>query len=251
MKVTVIGFVAIGALIAMPALAADLQRPAPYYKAPPPPPVFSWTGCYIGIDVGGGWVRDRDTETITGTGTVSQFSPTSTANPSGVKAGSYLGCDYQFASGFVVGALGDVQWADIRGGGANFNTLAPPDFYEPKVDFEASARARVGYAFDRVLVYATGGAAWLQVKEDDVSPAAGTFQETLKTLTGWTVGGGLDYAFTNNLIGRVEYRYSDFGTFSYNPLVFPGFTENHKITENQVLVGLHYKFGGPFAATPY
>jgi outer membrane immunogenic protein len=213
--------------------------------------VLSWTGCYIGADVGGGSVRDRDNETITGTGAASPFAPGDTATPAGVKAGGYFGCDYQFAGGFVVGALGDVQWAQIRGGGATFNTAAPSDFYETKVDFEASARARVGYAFNQVLVYATGGAAWLQVREHDVSPAAGTFQDTLKTPTGWTVGAGLDYAFTNDLIGRIEYRYSDFGTISYNSLVFPGFTENHKITENQVLVGLHYKFGGPFAATPY
>jgi outer membrane immunogenic protein len=62
----------------------------------------------------------------------------------------------------------------------------------------------------------------------------------------WTVGAGLEYAFLNNLIGRVEYRYSDFGTFSYAPAVFAPFVENHRITENQVLVGLSYKFGfGP------
>jgi outer membrane immunogenic protein len=250
MRKVVFGFVAIGALMATPALAADLARraPTPYYKAPPPQ-AFSWTGCYVGVDVGGGWVRDRDTETVTGTATVSQFSPTSTANSSGVMAGGYVGCDYQFASGIVVGALGDAQWADIRGGSANFNNMpAPQDFYQPKVDFEASARARVGYAFDRVLVYATGGAAWLHVKEHDVAAMAGAFQDTSKTPTGWTVGGGLDYAFTNNLIGRVEYRYSDFGTFSY---AAGAFTESHKLTENQVLGGLHYKFGGPFAATPY
>ncbi|HEY2528377.1 MAG TPA: outer membrane beta-barrel protein [Xanthobacteraceae bacterium] len=244
MKKTLLGFAAIGTLMAMPAFAADLARKAPVYKAPPAPSVFSWTGCYAGADVGGGWVRDRDTETVTGTATVSQFSPTTTANSAGVMAGGYVGCDYQFASGIVVGALGDAQWADIRGGSANFKTGAPADFYQTKADFEASARARVGYAFNRVLVYATGGAAWLHVTEHDVVPAAGSFQDSSKMPTGWTVGGGVDYAFTNNLIGRVEYRYSDYGTFSYNSLLFRGFAQNHRITENQVLAGIHYKFGG-------
>ena len=66
---------------------------------------------------------------------------------------------------------------------------------------------------------------------------------------GWTVRAGSEYAFLNNLIGRVEYRYSDFGTFSYAPAIFAPFVENHRITENQVLVGLSYKFGfGPLAA---
>jgi outer membrane immunogenic protein len=62
----------------------------------------------------------------------------------------------------------------------------------------------------------------------------------------------LDYAFAGNLIGRFEYRYSDSGTFSFTSALFPGFVENHRITENQVLVGLHYKFGSPFlTAAPY
>ncbi|HEY2535132.1 MAG TPA: outer membrane protein [Xanthobacteraceae bacterium] len=250
MRKVVFGFVAIGALMATPVLAADLARraPTPYYKAPPPQ-AFSWTGCYVGADVGGGWVTDKDSETFNGG--VSPFSPISSAKTAGVLAGGYVGCDYQFSSGIVVGALGDGQWADIRGGTANFNTPAPPDFYQPRADFEASARARVGYAFDRTLVYVTGGAAWLHVKEHDVFQVTGVTQDTSKAQPGWTVGGGFDYAFTNNLIGRVEYRYSDFGNFSYNLVAFPGFTENHKLTENQVLVGLHYKFGSPYAAAPY
>jgi outer membrane immunogenic protein len=249
MKKTLLGLVAISTLMAMPAFAADLARQAPVYKAPPPP-VFSWTGCYLGADVGGGWLRDRDTITQNGVGGV--VSAPNSANTAGVLAGGYGGCDYQFANGIVVGALGDAQWAGIRGGNVNFpNSGFPPAFYQPKADFEASARGRIGYGFDRVLVYATGGVASLHVKEHDVFPMGGVFQDTSKMQTGWTAGGGLDYAFTNNLIGRVEYRYSDFGTFSYNVLFNPQFRMNHKITENQVLVGLHYKFGSPYPATPY
>ena len=241
------------------AAAADLGTPA--YKAPPPPPVFSWSGCYVGADVGGGWVRDRDFETTTD-GATSLFSPapTNTATPDGVKVGGYLGCDYQFAGGWVIGALGDLQWADIRSGSAQFPNSGNPnppffgvtgvnDLYETTANFEASVRARVGYAFNRLLVYATGGAGWLRVTEEGVlqsAPPVGLTTDATSTRGGWTVGGGADYAFTDNLIGRVEYRYSDFGTFSYQTPLFPGFIENHKITENQVLVGLHYKFGPAF-----
>jgi outer membrane immunogenic protein len=242
------------------AYAADM----PVKALPPPVPTLSWTGCYIGGDVGAGWVRDSDNETVKATGAPSIFSPapTNIATPDGVKLGGYIGCDYQYAGGFVIGALGDVQWANIRGGSAQFpnsGNPAPPffgvtgvnDFYETRADFQASARARVGYAFNHWLVYATGGVAFLDVTEHDVlqsAPPVGAFTNNTSTRTGWTVGAGADYAFTNNWIGRVEYRYSDFGTFSYSSALFTTFTENHRITENQVLVGLHYKFGvGPIA----
>ena len=211
-------------------------------------PVFSWTGCYIGADVGGGFINDRDSER-TAAGAPSPFSPTSSANPSGVTAGGFLGCNYQFSSGIVIGAEGDANWANVRSGTAAFPGSALPgfanDFYETRSDFQASARGRLGYAFNRTLLYATGGAAWANITEHDVSPSGGgIFNNTSSTLPGWTVGGGLEYAFLYNLIGRVEYRYSDFGTFSYAPPIFAPFVENHRITENQVLVGLSYKFGG-------
>jgi outer membrane immunogenic protein len=252
MKKLLLGLAATTALIT-PVLAADLPAPnSPVYYKAPPPPVFSWSGCYIGADVGGGFVRDSDHE-HTAAGGASPFSPapTNTANPGGVIGGGYLGCNYQFSSHVVIGAEGDGQFAGIRGGTAQFPGSAPPglpnDFYETRSNAQGSIRGRLGYGFDRVLLYATGGVSFAQITEHDVQgfgPLAGTFNDTSTTRTGWTVGGGLEYAFLNNLIGRVEYRYSDFGTFSYSPPIFAPFVENHRITENQVLVGLSYKFGG-------
>ena len=248
MKKLALALAATTVLSTTPVLAADLPAPnAPvYYKAPPMVPLFSWTGCYVGADVGGGFVHDSDHET-TPAGATSPFSPTSSANPAGVMAGGFLGCNYQFSSGIVIGAEGDANWANIRGGTAQFPGSGlpglPNDFYETRSDFQASARGRLGYAFNRTLVYATGGAAWAHSVEHDVSVATGIANDTSSTRPGWTVGAGLEYAFLNNLIGRVEYRYSDFGTFSYSPAVFAPFTENHRITENQILVGLSYKFG--------
>jgi outer membrane immunogenic protein len=167
MKKLLFGLTAGTAFTATPALAADLQAPpaAAYYKAPPMAPLFSWTGCYISADAGGGFVRDSDHE-LTGAGGPSPFSPapTNIANSAGVMAGGFLGCNYQFSSGIVIGAEGDAQWANIRGGTAAFPGSALPglanDFYETRSDFQASARGRLGYAFNRLLVYGTGGAAW-------------------------------------------------------------------------------------------
>ena len=217
------------------------------FKAPPPPPapVFSWTGCHIGADVGGGWVTDKDSETVSATGAASAFSPypSNTAKPSGITAGGYLGCDYQFSGGIVIGVEGDADWANIRGNGATFiGTGTPPQNYQTRINSEESARGRIGYAFDRTLFYATGGAAWAHISEQDNIPATGLSAVDSTTRLGWTAGGGLEYAFLDCLIGRVEYRYSDFGTFSYSAPIFAGFTENHRITENAVRVGLSYKF---------
>jgi outer membrane immunogenic protein len=89
---------------------------------------------------------------------------------------------------------------------------------------------------------AAGGLAFASVNEHDVLAGTGISDDNSTTATGWTLGVGADYAFTPNWIGRVEYRYSDFGSFAYSPITFPGFVENHRLTENAILAGLAYKF---------
>ncbi len=220
------------------ASAADMAVKAP--RIAPPIAAFSWTGCYIGGDVGHAWARDRDDETVTATGAPSGFSPAGAANLNGWKLGGYLGCNYQISQ-FVIGVEGDGEWANMKGSAIFSNAGA--DFYDATIKRQASARGRIGYAFDRVLVYATGGAAFAHINEHDVDfTGSGLSNDNSTTRTGWTAGAGVDYAFTNNWIGRVEYRHADFGKFSYNPTVFVGFTENHRITENAVRFGLAYKF---------
>jgi outer membrane immunogenic protein len=225
---------------AQAASAADMPVKAPIIKAPVETP-FNWTGCYVGGDVGIVWARDRDNEVTIGTGVASPFSPADSAKPNGVKLGGYLGCNWQFASRFVAGIEGDGEWTSARGT-ANFVTPAPSDFYETKIRAEGSIRGRIGYAFDRALFYVTGGVAFANINEHDQVGTTAAFVDHSTTRSGWTVGGGLDYAFNAHWIGRAEYRYADFGTFSYNPILFPAFTENHKTTENVVRVGIAYKF---------
>jgi outer membrane immunogenic protein len=246
MRFALAGVAAMAAVVGTPVMAADMAL-----KAPPPvlpSPTYSWTGCHIGADAGGGWIADKDSETVAATGAASPFTPypTDTATPSGVALGGYAGCDYQFSGGFVVGAEGDAEWANIRGGSANYiATGTPPDLYSTTSNFQASFRGRLGYGYNRVLFYATGGAAWARINEHDVIGTTGVFQDSSTTRPGWTVGAGIDYAFLDNWIGRIEYRYTDFGTYSYTTNVFPSFIENHAITENAVRVGLSYKFGVP------
>src|ERR1700682_3603630 len=110
MKKILLATVALTALVAAPAMAADLARPV--YKAAPPPPVYaySWTGCYVGGNVGGVWGNkgwfDYDPRDVT-------FGRSDgTHNPSGFIGGVQAGCDYQFAGGFVIGIAGDYDWTN-------------------------------------------------------------------------------------------------------------------------------------------
>ena len=224
------------------ALAADLPTRPMYTKAPVVA-VWSWTGCYIGGDVGYAWGRDSDVETANATGAVTAFSPADAGKPNGPKVGGYLGCNWQASGQFVLGVEADGEWANLR---ATTNYTVVPGFgastYETRISSEGSVRGRIGYAFDHVLPYVTGGVAFAHVNEHDLLVATGAFDDSSTTRTGWTVGAGLDYAFTGNWIGRVEYRYADFGTFSYVPALFTFDTEHHRITENVIRVGLAYKF---------
>jgi len=151
MKKFLLATVALAALAAVPAGAADLSRPV--YKAPPPAPVyFSWTGCYVGGNIGGLWVN----KDVTG-----PFGGTFSADGSSWAAGLQAGCNYQFAGGWVVGIQGDYDWAN-----ADFNRDTTGFFFNhpSNVDFRvksiASVTGRVGYAWDRFLGYVKGGAAW-------------------------------------------------------------------------------------------
>jgi outer membrane immunogenic protein len=222
------------------ALAADLPVKAPVFA-----PSFRWTGCYIGPQAGYGWVRDRLAETDTATGTLSVFSPTDTGTPSGLKLGGMLGCNWQWTGSFVVGIEGDAEWAGIDGSVVAYpNTGSPADTYEARIRFQGSIRGRVGYAFDRTLLYATGGAAFADIHH--VYNSFGLPAEEFSSLdTGWTVGGGVERAFAPNWTARLEYRYADFGTITNIPVVvWTGFIQDHDVTEHAVRVGASYKFFG-------
>ncbi|MFL5128835.1 MAG: outer membrane protein, partial [Microvirga sp.] len=152
--------------------------PAPIIAAVP---VFTWTGFYVGVNAGYGW-NANDSITVGGV----RFD---LDDEGGFVGGAQAGYNYQIGS-FVVGLEGDIQYADF-GGDDRFDFdrdgIADDDFNNS--DWFGTVRARAGVAFDRALIYATGGFAFA----DDA--------------TGWTVGGGLEYAFTNNLSAKVEGLY--------------------------------------------
>jgi outer membrane immunogenic protein len=209
------------------ALAADLpsrRPPPPVYT---PPPLFTWTGVYVGGDIGYGWGKDSVSSLGTNT-----FLGSSTA--SGVVGGAHIGYNYQINQ-FVVGLEGDVSGTSI-----SKSVFAPFAVYNASIPIEGSVRGRVGYAWDRALFYATGGAAFADIKNSFSAP--GVFASTSTGRVGWTVGGGVEYALTNNWSVRGEYRYSDFGRTNYLVGAAAPIAVSNHLTEHAVRVGFSYKF---------
>lgn len=241
MKKLLLGTIAFLALAASsPAMAAGQPaRPARSY--PIYVPAFNWQGFYVGVQGGYLWARDSDRERYADTGASSPYSPSHDATPNGSKFGGYLGFNWQAAK-WVFGLEADGEYTDAKDSTPFSNTGSPPDYYRTTIRSQGALRVRIGYAFDRALLYGAGGVAYADIKEKDVNGATGDYSTIRSTRSGWTVGGGLDLALTNNWIGRVEYRYYDFGRLSYTPYVFPDFIERHRITENAVSFGLAYRF---------
>ena len=188
--------------------AADLQRAPVYTKAPPPmAPAFTWTGFYIGLNAGGKWANvDQD---ITSGGTAFTLNGN---NASSWIAGGQIGYNWQFNQ-IVLGIEGDIDAHDFSRSvvvGTAIGPFIPGDAFTVESHWQASLRGRVGYAIDRVLLYATGGVAWTQRKATVSLVGIGTATND-DTVTGGTVGGGIEYAIWNNVSIGVEGRWSFYG----------------------------------------
>jgi opacity protein-like surface antigen len=238
-------------VLASPAIAAKptTKKPAKAVSqtVAVPPPAFTWTGCYIGGHIGGGWGHKNFSDPSGFE--LSDGSPAFTPPPplypgtstvslpldqhvSGFLGGAQAGCKYQFASKWVTGI--DVQFSKSRLIGTTawnttpFGTAPPiivPATFQAEADWLASASAVLGYSFDRLLLYGKGGVAWVHDKYDfllvppDLSFAgppislvgAADFRES-ETRTGWTAGIGLEYAFSKNVSAKIEYDYYNFGS---------------------------------------
>jgi outer membrane immunogenic protein len=218
--------VGLSALSAASALAADIiTKPGlPPPRAPVYVPFFSWSGFYLGINAGYGFGTSRWTNPLTGL-TTGDF------DVNGAMVGGTLGYNVQFGSA-IFGLEADFDWSDIKG----TTTVNCPLGCETKNTWLGTARGRIGYAFDRFLPYFTGGAAFGELRA--ASPGINGMTETK---VGWTLGGGVEYAFLSNWSAKVEYLYVDLGTIQCtvaNCLV----ATDIAFTTNIVRGGLNYKF---------
>jgi outer membrane immunogenic protein len=207
--------------VATSALAADLPTrkaapaPAPVYA----PPMFTWTGFYLGLNGGYGW---------------GSTSSKSFGDPTGGFIGGTAGYNYQMGQ-LVIGVEGDWDWAHLTHTQATLlsnNTM--------KVDSILTARARLGYAMDRTLLFITGGYAGADTKGSYFDPVLGFSGSSSKWRNGGAIGAGLEYAFTNNITAKAEYLFLPFGGRSY----FSGtpYRVHSNLNVSELRVGLNYKF---------
>jgi outer membrane immunogenic protein len=227
----VLSAVAVGLSIGA-ASAADMpMKAAPIYTAAAP--TTPWTGCYLGINAGGGWGRDRWTFT--------DGTPENSPDFGGWLAGGQLGCDYQ-SGGLVVGLAGMFDGAGISGSAI---TPVPPFVTHTKITAFSTATARLGYAVNPAfLFYVDGGAAWVNNQRYYVPTLGPTVSDAR---VGWTVGLGLEYMVAPSWSVKIEYSYADFGTTGPLPIDSfdgPAGSENVRQQVNTILVGLNFRFGG-------
>ncbi len=222
--------------------AADLPvapvAPAPaYYR----PAIYDWTGFYVGGHVGAGLLQDTYTQ-ISGAATFSPGNPIN-VGPPGLVGGVQAGFNYEFAP-WVVGVEG--SWTDSGVSGSGTTPTTTPLFTEratSNTQWFAAATGHVGYAADTLLLYVKGGGAWMKAKytEDIITGGVTAATQTLNssTLTGFTAGAGLEYGFTENFSGKLEYDFYDFGTKNYAFAITP---VSIKSDMHVFTVGINYRF---------
>jgi outer membrane immunogenic protein len=210
------------------ASAADMQRPAPVYKAPilTPARVYDWTGFYVGGNIGYGW--GRQDAALTG------FGSLGSANVDGIIGGGQVGYNWQLNQ-LVLGLEADIQGSGQKGDGG----VAGVATYTSKLDWFGTVRGRVGYAFDRWLPYVTGG--WAYGGGNVSGTAGGAPFSTSSNYSGWTAGAGLEYAFLNNWSVKGEYLYVDFGN-GPSTVTGAGTISSGHLTDNIFRLGVNYKF---------
>lgn len=235
-------------VLATGALAADLPSiKGPPVYTPPPPPLPTWTGFYLGVNGGYGG----------GNVSFNTFDPAgllvlhNSVSSGGFIGGGQGGFNYQFpTSNFVLGGEADFDGSTVRG---SYQSFVPPaaalGTVSGKLDWLGTARARLGLAFGNILPYVTGGFAYGHV--DTLSSIAGpgaTFSIG-QTLPGWTAGAGLEYAITHNLSFKTEYLYVDLSNENFQ---VPGSAATHTThpTLNVVRAGLDWKFDWIAPPTP-
>jgi len=247
LKKSLLASASFGAIaLATGAQAADMA-PRPVYKAPAPAAIpFTWSGFYIGANIGAAWGRSSATddpaassELWIGSGTVGSVD----ANNTGIIGGLQLGYNWQFAS-LVVGLEGDISFSSLDHTVPVTTAPAVGDTYRSRLSTLGTIRGRVGWAFDRLLVYGTGGVAFASLKDEYFDPAIPFTVSPSSGITGWTAGGGIEYALADHWTVRGEYLHVGFPDRSAGvlPFVSTAYIFTFKDSLDIVRVGINYKF---------
>jgi outer membrane immunogenic protein len=244
------------------ATAADLPAAAPVYKAPPVVAAYDWTGFYVGGNVGYSWGGTDSTVTPAFFG--GTFPHFNTLRLDGVVGGAQIGYNWQVSPSWVFGLEADWQGASERAtqsysdpfllgfAGGTINTSV-----NTQIAWFGTARGRIGYAWDRVMIYGTGGVAYGDVKLNGAGVESGNglggpFNGTApfsasRVNVGWTAGAGIEGALARNWTWKVEYLYVDLGSLGVTaPGAFPSFppetiSANARFTDSIVRMGLNLR----------
>jgi outer membrane immunogenic protein len=230
--------VSLGVLaLVSPALSADLPI---YHKAPAvASPAYDWTGFYAGV-FGGYGFGNHNLNNALGPAGFANF--TANYESKGGLGGGEVG--YNWQSGAVVwGVEADAFWSDVKGDD-NF-ALGSND--ATKLRWAGTVRARGGVTVDRLMLFFTGGWAYGELQHTNTDPVFGIDQFN-NNRSGLTGGGGIAYAITDNLLGKVEYRYYDFGRYVRAAPLNNQLPYTVDSTLSVVTIGLDFKFGGPVVA---
>lgn len=221
-----------------PAFAADLG-PAP--AEPAASAAYSWSGPYVGLHLGYGW-GDVDVAVLSGGLPAPLVS--GDYDIDGFLGGIQLGYNIQFDS-FVLGLETDLSWSGMDG---EFDLLAGTAHpaHASSVDWFGTVRLRAGLAVDEALFYVTGGLAYGGVDHVFARTVTGIpFAESSDAEFGWTLGAGLEYAFSPNWTLKAEYLYVDLGGQNLSGIFdpnFPIFDVDYETRFHTARVGLNYRF---------
>jgi outer membrane immunogenic protein len=237
MKTLRLASFAVAALTAAgPAIAADISPPLTKAPSFAPVPEFSWTGFYIGGNLGGGFGRSNFDGTVP---VVVQGGGTET----GLLGGGQIGFNYQF-SDVVIGIEGDAKGAKLSGPNSPVTAPLLPigGSASYKTDFLVDATGRLGYGAGTWLVYAKGGAAWAN-ETYALTDSSGNVWSSSTVRPGWTAGGGVEWAFAPSWSAKVEYQYYDLdGRGTLTSLT--GITSGGAVRQfvNAVTAGVNWRF---------
>jgi len=221
------------------AQAADIVRSYPPLAAPAAvkAPAFSWQGFYIGGEIGGSWARSK-VRTWDMNGRYESWA----TKPDGFVGGLYAGYNFDAGSNIIIGIDTDILWTDVDGSDTQGMVKA-----RVKQKWVGATRARIGYAAERWLPYIAGGVAYGRINGSVGLFDAGGVQidgsDRTKTRAGWTLGTGVDYAMTDDVLLRLEYRYADFDKKTYHIAgKDTGGGYRIKYNANDFRFGVAYKF---------
>lgn len=276
-KMVLMSAIAFGAMVAT-ASAADMPARAPAVApAPYVAPLFTWTGFYVGVNAGAAWHGNDScpglynyTSGVLGT-RYNAFAPACNSDNTAFTGGFQAGFNWQMGA-VVFGLEGDVNWIsnDNKRGFANYvGPLGIGTAYtysldgNPQSNFLGGIRGRLGWAFDRAMLYIAGGAAFRNSGSDEVIYAynssgvqvAAFAPNSSRDNVGWSLGGGVEWAFTNNVSLKLEYLHSQFNNgdniYLSSNTGYTGYAfvrDSRRDSIDVARIGINYRFGGPVSA---